>query len=341
VRSYSGAGESKGQSLRVSGSWHERINDDMKLVLLSGGVGGARLARGLAALSEHDVTVIVNTGDDDVSYGLTVSPDLDTVVYTIAGIEGPHGWGRTNDTFTVMGHLDDLGIDTTFQVGDADLAINLHRAHLRHQGIGLAEATRRLTDRLGLTTRVIPMTDFDVRTMVQTADGEWRSFREYFVERQHKDQVADLRFEGALEATPSPGVLEALGTADAVIVGPSNPVLSIWPILAVPGIAGAVSAAPRVLAVSPLFGGEALKGPAHTVMADMGLPPGNSGIAAAYDGLANELVIDAGDAADRAVLTAGGLTVHVRSTLLTSPDQSNDFAEWLIGLLAGSPQSSK
>jgi LPPG:FO 2-phospho-L-lactate transferase len=308
----------------------------MKLVLLSGGVGGARLARGLTALSDHEVTVVVNTGDDDMSYGLEVSPDLDTVVYTIAGVEGPQGWGRSNDSFTVMGHLAELGIDTSFQVGDADLAINLYRTQLLRQGIGLTEVTRRLTDRLGLTTRVLPMTDAKVRTMVQTVDGHWRSFKEYFVERQHKDQVADLRFDGALEAQPAPGVLEALAEADAVIIGPSNPVLSVWPILAVPGIAGAVSRAPRVLAVSPLFGGEALKGPAHAVMADMGLPFGNAGIAAAYDGLVNELVIDAGDAADRSNLTSGGLTVHVRSTLLTSVDQSQEFAEWLAGLLMNS-----
>lgn len=308
----------------------------MKLVLLSGGVGGARLARGLAAVPDLDVTVIVNTGDDDMSYGLSVSPDLDTVMYTVARVEGQHGWGRLNDSFFVMSHLADLGIETSFQIGDADLAVNLFRTHQLRRGTPLSEVTTMLTTRMGISASLLPMTDDPVRTTVRTADGSWRSFKEYFVERSHRDQVIDVRFDGVMDAAPAPGVIAAIAGADAVIIGPSNPVLSIWPILAVPGIAGAVAASPRVLVVSPLFGGEALKGPAHDVMAGVGLPPGNAGIAAAYDGLANDMVIDAGDSTDRSELTADGLAVHVHNTLLISWEQSLEFAEWVSGLLAES-----
>lgn len=305
----------------------------MKLVLLSGGVGGARLARGLAALPSHDVTVIVNTGDDDLSYGLWVSPDLDTVLYTIAGVQGPHGWGRDGDTHSVMGFLGELGVDTSFSIGDADLALNLYRTHMMRTGLSLSEVTRDLTTRLGVSIDLLPMTDDEVKTVVQTSDGVWRSFREYFVERHHRDRVADVRYAGAVEASPAPGVIDAIRQADAVVIGPSNPVLSVWPILAVPGIAGAVAGAPRVACVSPLFGGKALKGPAAEILADMRLPAGNPGIAAAYDGLLSDLVIDTGDAADRSRLTASGLAVHVRNTLLDSRDQSVEFASWLADLL--------
>lgn len=307
----------------------------MKLVLLSGGVGGARLARGLAAHPEVELTVVVNTGDDDMSYGLSVSPDLDTVMYTIARIEGSQGWGRLNDSFTVMSHLADLGIETSFQIGDADLAVNLIRTDQLRQGVPLSEITYALTTRLGVTADLLPMTDQTVRTMVRTADGTWRSFKEYFVERGHRDPVVDVRFDGVMDSVPGPKVIEAIRSADAVIIGPSNPVLSIWPILAVPGVAGAVAACPRVVVVSPLFGGEALKGPAHQVMAGVGLPAGNAGIAAAYDGLANDMVIDTGDSTDRSGLTTSGLTVHVHNTLMISWDQSMEFAEWLTGLIAG------
>lgn len=306
----------------------------MKLVLLSGGVGGARLARGLAAHPDIELTVVVNTGDDDISYGLSVSPDLDTVMYTIARTEGPQGWGRLDDSFTVMGHLADLGIETSFQIGDADLAVNLLRTHQLRQGAPLSDVTYALATRLGVSAELLPMSDQPVRTMVRTADGTWRSFKEYFVERGHRDAVVDVRFDGVMDALPAPGVIDAIRSADAVVIGPSNPVLSIWPILAVPGVAGAVAACPRAVVVSPLFGGEALKGPAHEVMAGVGLPPGNAGIAAAYDGLANDMVIDTGDSTDRSSLTTSGLAVHVHNTLMISWEQSMEFAEWLAKLIA-------
>ena len=305
----------------------------MRLALLSGGVGGARLARGLAALDGVDLSVIVNVGDDDEIYGLSVSPDLDTVTYTLAGIEGPNGWGLAEDSHTVMNHLDDFGVDTRFRLGDGDLATNLYRTIRLRDGAALSAVTAEICAVLDLPARVLPATDDRVRTEVLIQDGSWRSFQEYFVLRGHEDDVQDLRFTGAGAAEPAPGVAEAISTADAVIIGPSNPSLSVWPILAVPGLAELVSSAPRVLAVSPLFGGRALKGPADRVLASLGLPGGNEGVIAAYDGLISDVIIDQSDASERGRLTVGGIGVHVRNTRFPEAPAAIEFGRWLIDLL--------
>jgi len=303
------------------------------IVLLSGGVGGARMARGLAAvLPPAALTVVVNVGDDDEIYGLHVSPDLDTVAYTLAGREGPPGWGVAGDTFAVMGHLGALGVDTNFRVGDADLAVNLARTAALRCGESLSAVTVRLAAALGLACRLLPATDDCLRTRVHTAAGEWLSFQDYFVLRGHRDEVAEVRYEGAGAARPAPGVLEAIAAASLVVVAPSNPPLSIWPILAVPGIRDAMAAAPRVIAVSPLFGGRALKGPADRVMAALGLPAGNSGVLAAYDGLLTDLVVDQGDAADVATLAGTAVRLHAADTRIAARDDAARLARYLLDL---------
>ena len=304
-----------------------------KVVLLSGGVGGARLARGLAALDDVDLTVVVNVGDDDVIYGLNVSPDLDTVVYTLAGLEGPEGWGFTADSFTVMKRLGLFGTETRFRIGDRDLATNLYRTQEMLGGATLTEVTSRVAAALSAPGRILPATEQTVRTMVKTEGGEWLSFQEYFVIRGQEDEIVDLRFDGAAVAAPSPGVLAAFDAAEAVIIGPSNPPLSIWPILAISDIATAVEGAERVMAVSPLFGGRALKGPADRVMASLGLPGGNRGVVAAYGGLLTDLVIDTGDGNDRAELGDLGVRVHVGDTRIADPTAAWSFADWLVDLL--------
>jgi len=194
--------------------------------MLSGGVGGARLARGLAAVPGVDLTVIVNVGDDEQVYGLNISPDLDTVVYTLAGVEGPEGWGRSHDRFRVMHHLAGFEVDTSFRLGDADLATNLFRTARLAEGWPLSRITEAVAGAFGLTARILPATDDNLRTQLLTADG-WRTFQDYFVLRRHADDVLDIRFVGASESSPAPGVLEALAATEAVIIGPSNPVLSI------------------------------------------------------------------------------------------------------------------
>jgi LPPG:FO 2-phospho-L-lactate transferase len=291
------------------------------------------LARGLAALDDVDLTVVVNVGDDEVIYGLHVSPDLDTVIYTLAGVEGPEGWGLTADTFTVMKRLSLLGTETRFRIGDRDLATNLFRTQELLAGTTLSNVTARIATALAAPGTVLPATENTLRTMIKTVDDEWLSFQEYFVMRGHEDEVADVRFDGAATASPAPGVITAIQAAEAVIIGPSNPPLSIWPIMAVKGISSAVEASDRVIAVSPLFGGRALKGPADRVMTSLGLPNGNAGVVAAYGGLVHDLVIDTGDAHQRAELGELGVKIHVGDTRIADPSAAWSFADWLVDLL--------
>jgi LPPG:FO 2-phospho-L-lactate transferase len=297
------------------------------VTLLSGGVGGARLARGLSAVLGDGLTVVVNVGDDEEIYGLHVSPDLDTVMYTLAGRQGPHGWGVANDTFAVLDHLAALGTDTTFRLGDADLALNLVRTGMLRRGEPLSAVTASLRAALHLVPTILPSTDDPLKTQIQTAVGSWLSFQDYFVTRGHRDDVAAIRFCGASEAAAAPGVLEAIVEAATVIIAPSNPPLSVWPILAVPGIEEAVAGARRVVAVSPLFRGKPLKGPADRVMASLGLPPGNAGVLAAYRGLITDLVVDDADHEDAGL---PGARIHVTDTRLTDLDRSTRFARRLL-----------
>lgn len=301
---------------------------DLPLVLLSGGVGGARLAQGLAPLCSQ-LTIVVNTGDDERIYGLHVSPDLDTVLYTLAGIAGPRGWGIAEDEFKIMDHLASLGIDTGFQIGDQDFATNLYRTFRLDEGAPLSVVTRELAKRLDVETPVLPATDDIVPTRIRL-DGGWVSFQEYFVHRSHRDQVRAVDYEGAETARPAPGVLAAIDQAAAVLIAPSNPPLSIWPILAIPGIREALTAHSRVIAVSPLFGGKALKGPADSVMASLGLGSGNQAVANAYPDLVSDLVIDTGDTEEE---LHGVGTVHHVDTRISKPDAAIRFSEWLLELL--------
>lgn len=304
-----------------------------RVVLLSGGVGGARLARGFEHLEDVESTVVVNVGDDDTFYGWSVSPDLDTVLYTLAGVEGPQGWGRADDTAVLMDHLAALGVDTRFRIGDADAALNLYRTMRLRDGDPLHAITADLAAMMGVRSEVIPATDDRLRTEVRTGAGRWLNFQEYFVLRGHRDEVVEVRFAGGDEARAAPGVVEAIADADAVAIAPSNPPLSVWPILAVREVAEAVRGARRVMAVSPLFGGRALKGPADRVMASLGLPPGNAGVVAAYPGLIQDLFIDSADHAEAPGLTGPGLSVHVGSTRIAGVEEAARFARRMMDLL--------
>lgn len=291
------------------------------------------MARGLAAVVRPaDLAVVVNVGDDDLMHGVHVSADLDTVTYTLAGIEGPHGWGIAEDSFTVMDALDDLGENTTFRIGDTDLATCLLRTAALATGEPLSSITRRICAARGVRPTILPATDDRLRTKLLNREGTWLDFQEYFVLRRSRDEVVEVRYEGADAASPGPGVLEAISDADVVVVAPSNPPLSIEPILAVPGLRSAVEDASRVIAVSPLFDGKALKGPADRVMASLGLPPGNAGVLAAYEGLLSDLVVDTGDAADVEEL-AGAVAIHATDTHIRAPEAAARFAEWLLDLL--------
>ena len=300
----------------------------MRLAMLSGGVGGARLARGLAAITEIDLTVIVNVGDDERIFGLSVSPDIDTVIYTMAGREGPYGWGLRNDSFTVMGAMDPLPIDTTFRIGDRDFATNLFRTDRLTGGWSLTWVTTALASAFGVPATVLPATDDTLRTQLKVAGGGWISFQDYFVVRGHTDEVEDIRFEGAGLSRPAPGVVAAIEASDALIIGPSNPVLSIWPILAIPAIGQAVARKRRVIAVSPLIGGSALKGPAHRVLAGLGYGTGTAAVTASYGGLLSDLVIDDSDTDDARLVNKP--RIHMTDTRMPDLAASTRLAEMIV-----------
>jgi LPPG:FO 2-phospho-L-lactate transferase len=299
--------------------------------MLSGGVGGAKLARGLAAIPGTELTVIANVGDDDRIYGLAVSPDIDTIIYTLAGREGPQGWGLAHDPFAAMTALDALPIDATFRIGDGDLATNLFRTDRLLAGWSLTWVTTALASAFGIAATILPVTDDPLRTEVRVAGEGWISFQEYFVTRRHADEVIDVRFRGAGFCRPAPGVMEALARCDAVVIGPSNPVLSIWPILAVPGVADAIAAHDRVIGVSPLIGGTALKGPAHRVLASMGHTADTAGIVSSYSGLLTDLVIDQSDDEGN---TSKRPRIHTTDTRMDDLDASTRVARRVLDIAA-------
>jgi len=299
----------------------------MRIVVMSGGVGGARMARGFAGLANVELTVVVNVGDDADNHGLRISPDLDTVVYTLARIEGPHGWGRLDDTFALNEELSRFGVDNTFQLGDRDLALKLFRTDAMANGSTLTQVSAVVAKSFGISASVVPVTDDRLRTMIRVGDG-WITFQEYFVTRRFEDEVLEVRYDGAETARPAPGVLEALGVADLVVIAPSNPPLSIWPMTTLPEIREALAVHPSVVAVSPLIGGKTVKGPADRVMASLGLPAGNAGVAEAYEGLIDRLVIDVADSDDATSLD--GIEVVTTNTLIKEPEAAARLARELM-----------
>ncbi len=292
------------------------------------------MARALSsAVTPDRLTVVVNVGDDDYMYGAHVAADLDTVTYTLAGIEGPHGWGLADDTFHVMDAMTARGIDTSFRLGDRDLATCLQRTAALHDGVPLSTVTADICRSLGVAARILPASNELIQTQILIDDGTWLSFQEYFVHRQHQDRVVELDYTGIDEATPAPGVAEAIAAAGLIVIAPSNPPLSIWPIIEIPGVREAVAAAPRVVAVSPLFSGKPLKGPADRVLDSLGLPPGTPGILAAYDGLLSHLVVDQSDALDEA-LSDEMTQVVATDTRMRTPDEGRRFGARLLDTMA-------
>jgi len=298
------------------------------ITVLAGGVGAARFLEGLAQVVDPAaVTVIVNTGDDEEFFGLHVSPDVDTLIYTLAGrVNAEHGWGLAGDTFNCLEALARLGHETWFRLGDADLATHIHRTQLLHQGRSLSEATASIAAAFGLTTTVLPMSDDRVRTEVVTPSGVL-PFQEYFVRRGFQDPVQAVRFQDVEWARPAPGVLEALSTADAVVLAPSNPLVSIGPILGVPGVREAlVATAAPVAAVSPIVGGKALKGPADRMMAGLGLEVSARGVAGLYRDFLDIMVLDSADAALAPEVQSLGMATVVTNTVMSSASDKAGLA---------------
>lgn len=306
------------------------INPRGHILALSGGVGGAKLAAGLAAVLPPDrLTIAVNTGDDFEHLGLTICPDIDSVVYALAGLgDTERGWGVAGESWQAMAMLGQLGEAQWFSLGDRDMAMHLARSWRLRSGESLSQVTARLTGALGIAHAVVPMSDAPVRTQVETEQG-WLDFQNYFVREQCRPAARAIRFAGTPGAAPSPGLAKALERDDlaAVIVCPSNPFLSVDPILAVDGVRAALTAREvPFIAVSPLVGGKALKGPLAKLLGELGQACDNRSIAAHYSGLLDHILIDHCDADDAQGLREMGVSVTVSATVMGTAEDRRGLA---------------
>ena len=288
------------------------------IVVLAGGVGAARFLQGVqAAMTVRELTIVGNVGDDTEIAGLHVCPDLDTVLYTLTGqIDEERGWGVRGDSARALERARSLGYDEWFWLGDLDIGLHLARTAWLRSGLRLSEVTQRLGRALGLADCLLPVSDERLRTIIETPGGDLE-FQTYYVRHGHRDDVLGIRFQGADAATPAPGVVEALADAAAIIIAPSNPLISIGPILAVPGIRDALlDRRVPCVAVSPIVGGQALRGPAAHMMRTLGHEPSPAGVADIYDGLIDAMVIDQIDAELATDLERRGLSVHATDTIM-------------------------
>jgi LPPG:FO 2-phospho-L-lactate transferase len=301
----------------------------LKIVALAGGVGGAKLAHGLAQnLPPEDLTVIVNTGDDFEHYGLYICPDLDTVCYTLAGLANPEtGWGRVDETWNAIGDASRLGGPGWFNLGDQDLGTHLERTRRLKEGQCLSGITRDFCKAWGIQHTVLPMSNSPVRTIVETEEGDL-AFQEYFVHRRCEPRVKGFRFEGADMAEPAPGAREAIRSADAVIICPSNPWVSIDPILRV-----IHKIEKPVFAVSPIIGGQTVKGPAAKMYRELGIEPSALAVAHHYRGLATGFVLDQVDKQLQGEIMGLSMQNLVTNTLMTSHDKRSRLAQEILGFI--------
>lgn len=264
----------------------------LKVTLLAGGIGGSRMARGFACLDDVDLTVVVNVGDDDLVYGQYVAADLDTMLYTLAGVEGEFGWGRKDESWAVMEELSRLGVDTSFRLGDLDLAVTMYRTGRMSEGATLSEITAELTKRLGVGSRLLPASDDPIHTHLQTSDGTWIDFQTYFVRRRHQDRVSAIEYRGIESARPAPGVTGAITDAEVLVIAPSNPILSIRPIVSIETVEATLRSRKSVVAIHPLVDGRAVKGPTVAVMEALGFSADERGLLEIYHGVVTHLVTD-------------------------------------------------
>ena len=314
----------------------------LRLVVLAGGVGAARFLAGLVAVAPHaELTVIGNTGDDCKVHGLHVSPDLDTVSYSLAGLgDWERGWGLRGETFGAAEQFRRLGDETWFQLGDRDLATHIWRTEQLRRGRTLSQVTSRLAEQLQLGFSLLPMTDQPVETRVLTADGRDLHIQEYLVRDACRPVIRKIEYRGIERSQPAPGVREAIRGADLVVIAPSNPVISIGPILAVPGLRAELVAAPQVIAVSPIVAGAAVKGPAVPMLESLGVDPSALGIAAIYADLISDLVMDRQDAELAAAVAAQGIRPHLTETLMVDQAAREQLASAVLAAASIAPVTS-
>lgn len=304
---------------------------------LAGGVGGAKLAVGLAAvLSPQELTIVVNTGDDEEFHGLHVSPDLDTVMYALAGLTNTRtGWGVEGDSFETLGMLERYGGDTWFNLGDRDMATHIHRTQLLKEGWGLSEVTQELCRRLDIQHDIVPMSDARIRTILETDEGEL-PFQVYFVQRGCQPVARKVHFNAAKDAVPSPGFIAALEKSELLVFCPSNPFLSIAPVLSLPGVRQLIEKFSGMrVAVSPIVGGKALRGPADKLMAELGHDVSCVGVAREYAGLCDIFVIDEIDRRHATSINSLGMRAEVAQTVMETDADKVALAKHICGL-AGS-----
>lgn len=301
------------------------------ITILCGGVGGSRFVRAIASVVEPErITAIINTADDEEFYGLYVSPDPDIVTYALGDeVDEERGWGLRGDTFRWLEHMRHLGHETWFQIGDRDLATHLHRTQMLDKGATLSETMTSISEAFGVRSKLLPMSDDGVRTVVATGAGPM-PFQRYLVDRHAQDRVLRVRFEGAADARPAPGVLEAIREAEAIFIAPSNPIASIGPILAVPGVKQEVGKAgvPRI-AVSPIIGGRSLQPPAGEMMSGLGFDVSSAAVARIYKGIIDALIIDHADNSDVPDVEEAGMRAVVAHTVMR-----DDASRRALGLAA-------
>ena len=309
----------------------------MRVCALAGGVGGAKLSAGLQdSLAPGDLSVVVNTADDFDPWGLRVCPDLDTVLYTLAGVANPEtGWGLAGESFAFLEALSGYGEDAWFKLGDRDLATHVLRTHRLREGETLTAITAGLSRALGVPGRILPMCDEKVSTMLKTPAG-LLEFQEYFVRRRQRDEVLGVDLVGVEDARPTEAVSEAVSGADVIVFCPSNPVVSLGPILSVPGMRAALAAAgaPKV-AVSPIVGGRALKGPADRMLHSLGHEVSSAGVAALYEGLLDGMVVDRADEGQRGEIEGLGMRVLSTDAVMRDPADRGRLAREVLGFGAG------
>jgi LPPG:FO 2-phospho-L-lactate transferase len=308
--------------------------ENSKVLALAGGVGGAKLALGLRdILDEESLAIVVNTGDDEEFFGLHVSPDLDTVMYTLGGISNPDtGWGISGETFRSLNRLRQYGADTWFNLGDLDMATHIRRTQLLGQGNTLSEVTNSLCSSLGIAHSIFPMTDDTLKTIVITEISEM-SFQEYFVKNRCDPRVISLRFDSPSECSPSPGFVTALNESDLLVFCPSNPFLSVDPILAVTGVRKKIENFRGArIAVSPIVGGEAIKGPAGKILRELGHEVSCVGVAKRYIDLCDVFIIDNVDADLASTIEKLGMRVVVTNTIMNNDQEKRTLAREILSL---------
>ena len=302
------------------------------ITVLAGGIGAAKFLEGLTAvMPPGEITVIANTGDDAEFHGLHVSPDMDTVLYTLAGVVNREsGWGVAGDTFHALESLKRLGIETWFQLGDRDIATHLYRTTRLREGATLSAVSSELCQRFSVRCRILPMSDAPAPTRLRTSAG-WLSFQEYFVKRRQEPEVLEVDLSAAECSIPAPQVIEAITKASGVIIAPSNPIISIGPILAVPGIRDALRKTPApVAAISPIVGGKALKGPADRMMNSLGFGSSAAAVAELYRDFVDAFVLDEQDAALEAEVESKGMKALVMQTVMNSAEAKQNLARAII-----------